>query len=75
VDLRVGLDAVEKRRILHCRESNRGHSARRYTDCATPTPLHSEELHKLQFPSDIISIVGPGYQPGCIILRIGNLAD
>jgi hypothetical protein len=20
-------------------------------------------------------IVGPGYQPGCIILRVGNLAD
>jgi hypothetical protein len=22
-----------------------------------------------------IDIVGPGYQPGCIILRVGNLAD
>jgi hypothetical protein len=22
-----------------------------------------------------IHIVGPGYQPGCIILRVGNLAD
>jgi hypothetical protein len=21
------------------------------------------------------SIVGPGYQPGCIILRVGNLVD
>jgi hypothetical protein len=21
------------------------------------------------------NIVGPGYQPGCIILRVGNLAD
>jgi hypothetical protein len=23
----------------------------------------------------ILNIVGPGYQPGCIILRVGNLAD
>jgi hypothetical protein len=22
-----------------------------------------------------LTIVGPGYQPGCIILRVGNLAD
>jgi hypothetical protein len=22
-----------------------------------------------------IGIVGPGYQPGCIVLRVGNLAD
>jgi hypothetical protein len=29
---RVGLDAVEKRKILHCRESNPGRPTRRYTD-------------------------------------------
>jgi hypothetical protein len=28
----AGLDAVEKRKMLHCRESNPGRAARRYTD-------------------------------------------
>jgi hypothetical protein len=28
---RVGLDAVERRKTLHCRESNPGRPARRYT--------------------------------------------
>jgi hypothetical protein len=28
----AGLDDVEKRKILHCRESNPGRPARRYTD-------------------------------------------
>jgi hypothetical protein len=35
---RAGLDAVEKRKSLHCRESNPGRPARRYTDWAIPTP-------------------------------------
>jgi hypothetical protein len=30
--LRAGLDAVEKRKILACRESNSSRLARRYTD-------------------------------------------
>jgi hypothetical protein len=38
VDPRVGLDAVEKRKILHCRESNPGRPDRRCTDRAIPTP-------------------------------------
>jgi hypothetical protein len=29
---RGGLDALEKRKILHCRKSNPGRPARRYTD-------------------------------------------
>jgi hypothetical protein len=36
IDLRVGLDAVKKGTVLHCRESNR--PARRYTDWAISTP-------------------------------------
>jgi hypothetical protein len=32
VDPGVGMNAVEKRKILHCRESNPGHPARRYPD-------------------------------------------
>jgi hypothetical protein len=40
VGLIVGLDAVEKRKILPCRESDPGPQsvARRYTDWAFPTP-------------------------------------
>jgi hypothetical protein len=34
----VGLDAVEERKILPCRESNPGRPARCYTDWAIPTP-------------------------------------
>jgi hypothetical protein len=34
---KVGVDTVEKRKISHCRESNPGRPARRYTDWAIPT--------------------------------------
>jgi hypothetical protein len=36
---RFGLDAVEKRKILHCRESKRGLPARRCTYWAIPAPV------------------------------------
>jgi hypothetical protein len=46
VDLRTGLDDVEERKILHCRDSNSDRSvdqpvASRYTDtdCAIPAPI------------------------------------
>jgi hypothetical protein len=38
VDLRAGLDAMEKRKPWTCRESNRGRPARRYTYWAIPAP-------------------------------------
>jgi hypothetical protein len=40
--------------------------------------VHSDRKSKcctLSIWHAILSIVGPGYQPGCIILRVGNLAD
>jgi hypothetical protein len=37
------------------------------------------DFKRLQYPVRLAFamtiIVGPGYQPGCIILRVGNLAD
>jgi hypothetical protein len=37
--VRIRLDAKDRRKILClCRESNRGHPVRRYTDLATPAP-------------------------------------
>jgi hypothetical protein len=37
-----GWMAVGKRKILHCRESNRCRPARRYTDWAIPNPIISK---------------------------------
>jgi hypothetical protein len=42
---RTGLDAVEKGKILHCRNPNLGLPARRYTDCANPTPRCSNPVN------------------------------
>jgi hypothetical protein len=31
--------------------------------------------YPLYYPLSALNIVGPGYQPGYIILRVGNLVD
>jgi hypothetical protein len=49
VGLRVGLDAVEKRRILHCRGSNSGRPAR------------SPSLYRLSYPNWLLGIINNGY--------------
>jgi hypothetical protein len=45
VSLRVGLDNVEKRKVLHCRES------------IPASPAHSPSLYQLSYPDSSVSMV------------------
>jgi hypothetical protein len=46
IDPKAGLDAVEKRKILHCRESNAGRPAR------------SPSLYRLSYPDSSVYVTG-----------------
>jgi hypothetical protein len=38
---------MEKEKILYCRNPNLGRPARRYTDCANPTPRYSNPANSI----------------------------
>jgi hypothetical protein len=57
VGLGFSLDAVEKRKILHCQESNPGHPACPYTDRVIRTPKNGNKFLKQQISENINNVV------------------
>jgi hypothetical protein len=47
----------------------------RYAALRSELRQRQQALEQALQVCSVQSIVGPGYQPGCIILRVGNLAD
>jgi hypothetical protein len=76
VGSRVRLDAVEKRKLLPCRESNPSRPARTYTDWANPIPSAASSYYFLfSLPSSsskaaYYSVLIPSY----IIYKISKLS-
>jgi hypothetical protein len=60
---RVGLDAVEKRKILHCWESTPGHPAHSYTDS-------DRKNIKIKIPSSV-TIFNKTDKIFCCLVRFG----